>query len=114
MANDSTADAQILTSIACHNADVSADSQRSVEDNTVVTAGVTNKLSFNVRQGQSCSHNFAVCCLLPGLYQLYLYSTVIDFVGPSHGSKTELPSSAFKEVQQPKDFSVRTTFILVE
>jgi hypothetical protein len=106
VSNSRHAALQLQTSIACHSADLGRDVERGGEDPNAMLCGSVTDLTLALPAGGSAFHGFAVCFLLPGLYQVYSYDSRLG------GGETFEAVAAHGLAPTPL-YSVRTCYILV-
>ena len=94
---------QLQTSIACHSADLGRDVGAGGEDPNAMLCGSVTDVALSLPPGGTAAHAFAVCFLLPGLYQVYSYDA---HLGGGGGG------AAVAEAGLPL-CSVRTCYVLV-
>lgn len=64
---------QLQTSVACHSVDLGRDVEDGGEDPNAMLCGAVTDVTLPLPAGGTVAHAFAVCFLLPGLYQVYSY-----------------------------------------
>jgi hypothetical protein len=96
----------LQTSIACHSSDLGRDVDRGGEDPNAMLCGSVTDITLAVPARGTAVHGFAVCFLLPGLYQVYSYDSRL-------GGGGSMAAAVAPESSHTSLYSVRTCYILV-